>query len=85
MTQENTNNDSRLAFFEKELNLIKNENVKKLTSKLLIEAPQWFFTKFINHKPSKIQKTPAKRQTSFLLHTKIAVHSLLYYKQFQEN
>lgn len=75
MTQENTNNNSRLAFFEKELNLIKNENVKNLTLKVLIEAPQWFFTKPASSS-GNFHPEYTRGEGGLMMHTKAVVYLL---------
>ena len=71
----NTNNNSRLAFFEKELNLIKNENVKNLTSKVLIDAPQWFFTKPASSS-GNFHPEYVRGEGGLMMHTKAVVYLL---------
>lgn len=71
----NENHNSRLAFFEKELNLIKNENVKKLASKVLIEAPQWFFTKPASSS-GNFHPEYTRGDGGLMLHTKAVVYLL---------
>ena len=65
----------RLDFFNKELSLIKNENVKKLTSKVLIEAPQWFFTKPASSS-GNFHPEYSRGEGGLMMHTKAVVYLL---------